>query len=67
MLKLEKALSNQNVPALPANGAARPNSMGLTQVKQPRKSDGALYEGEMFRAIVPCCQLKNNASVLEDY
>ncbi|CAM9235862.1 unnamed protein product, partial [Bubo scandiacus] len=60
MLKLEKALSNQNMPALPDNGAARPNSMGLTQAKQPRKSDGALYEGKMFRATLHCCQLKNN-------
>lgn len=67
MLKLEKTLSNQNVPAPPANGSTRSNSMGLTQVKQPRESDGALYEGEMFRATVHCCQLKNNASVLEDY
>lgn len=67
MLKLEKTLSSQNVPAPPANGSARPSSMGLTQVKQPRESDGALYEEEMFRATVHCCQLKNNASVLKDY
>lgn len=67
MLKLGEALSNQNVPALPANGAARSNSMGLTQVKQPRKSNGALHEGEMFRVTAHYCQLKNNASVLEDY
>ncbi|RMC04826.1 hypothetical protein DUI87_17999 [Hirundo rustica rustica] len=32
MLKLEIVQSNQNVTALPANGAARPNSTGLTQV-----------------------------------
>lgn len=67
MLKLGKALSNQNVPALPSNGAARANSMGLSQVKQPRKSAGALHEGEMFRATVHCCQLKKNASASEDY
>lgn len=43
MLKLEKVQSNQNVTAPPANGAARPSLMGLTQVKQHRKSDGAFW------------------------
>lgn len=56
MLNLGKALSNQNVPDLPAHGAARLKSMG-----------GALHEGETFRATVHCCQLKNNARVLEGY
>jgi len=34
VLELGKALSNQNIPVLPANVAARSNSMGLTQAKE---------------------------------
>lgn len=66
MLKLGKALSNQNVPTPPVTGATRPSSAGPTQVKQPRKSDESLQEGESFRATVYHCQLKNNASVLKE-